>query len=146
MTEAPDEDAFYAAVGKRDPDYDGVFYVGVRTTGVFCRPSCPARLPRREHCEFVCSAQQAMLANYRPCKRCRPLSHPGETPAVVRKLVDAVDRGPKKRWRNADFEALNLHASTARRQFRRRFGLTFAEYARARRLGLRSRQFEPASA
>ncbi len=106
MTEAPDEDAFYAAVGERDPDYDGVFYVGVRTTGVFCRPSCPARPPKRENCEFFRSAQQAMLANHRPCERCRPLSHPGETPAVVLKLIDAVDREPEKRWRNADFEAL----------------------------------------
>jgi AraC family transcriptional regulator of adaptative response/methylated-DNA-[protein]-cysteine methyltransferase len=135
MTMPLDEEACYAALTKRNPEYEGVFYVGVRTTGVFCRPTCPARPPKRENCEFFADAQQAMLASYRPCKRCRPLSHPGETSEVVRLLVDAVERAPDKRWREADLDALHLHASTARRQFRKRFGMTFVEYARARRLG-----------
>jgi AraC family transcriptional regulator of adaptative response/methylated-DNA-[protein]-cysteine methyltransferase len=130
-----DEQTCYAALTARDPDYEGVFYVGVRTTGVFCRPTCPARPPKRENCEFFADPQQATLASYRPCKRCRPLSHPNETSAVVRLLVAAVERAPDKRWREADFDALHIHASTARRQFKRRFGMTFVEYARARRLG-----------
>jgi AraC family transcriptional regulator of adaptative response/methylated-DNA-[protein]-cysteine methyltransferase len=119
----------------RDPEYDGVFYVGVRTTGVFCRPTCPARKPKRENCEFFADAQAALLASYRPCARCRPLSHPNETSDVVRRLVAAVERDPDRRWRDADFDALAVHASTARRQFRKRFGMTFIAYARARRLG-----------
>jgi AraC family transcriptional regulator of adaptative response/methylated-DNA-[protein]-cysteine methyltransferase len=131
-----DEQTCYVAVTERDPDYEGVFYVGVRTTGVFCRPTCPARPPKRENCEFFADAQQAMLASYRPCKRCRPLSHPNETSDVVRLLVDAVERTPDKRWGDSDFDALSVHASTARRQFQKRFGMTFVEYARARRLGL----------
>src|SRR5262245_55872259 len=129
-------ETYYAAVLERNPDYDGVFYVGVRTTGVFCRPTCPARPPRPENCEFFRNAQQALLASYRPCKRCRPLSHPAETSVVVRQLVEAVERQPDKRWRDADFSLLNVHASTARRQFQKRFGMTFVEYARARRLGI----------
>ena len=131
----PDDETFYAALAARDPEYEGVFYVGVRTTGVFCRPTCPARPPKRENCEFFRDAQQALLASYRPCQRCRPLSLPDETSDVVRRLVDAVERTPDKRWRDADFDALDVHASTARRQFRKRFGMTFAAYARARRLG-----------
>jgi AraC family transcriptional regulator of adaptative response/methylated-DNA-[protein]-cysteine methyltransferase len=130
-----DEKSWYVALTGRDPDYEGVFYVGVRTTGVFCRPTCPARPPKRENCEFFATAQAALLASYRPCKRCRPLSHPNETSEVVRLLVAAVEREPEKRWRDADFDALHVHASTARRQFKRRFGMTFVEYARARRLG-----------
>jgi AraC family transcriptional regulator, regulatory protein of adaptative response / methylated-DNA-[protein]-cysteine methyltransferase len=130
-----DEETLYVALSERDPDYEGVFYVGVRTTGVFCRPTCPARPPKREHCEFFTDAQQALLASYRPCKRCRPLSHPDETSDVVRLLVDAVEREPDRRWRDSDFDALHVHASTARRQFRKRFGMTFVQYARARRLG-----------
>jgi AraC family transcriptional regulator of adaptative response/methylated-DNA-[protein]-cysteine methyltransferase len=125
----------YAALLGRDADYDGVFYVGVRTTGIFCRPTCPARKPKRENCEFFADAQAALLAAYRPCERCRPLSHPNETSGVVRRLVAAVEREPLKRWRDADFDALAVHASTARRQFQKRFGMTFVEYARARRLG-----------
>jgi AraC family transcriptional regulator of adaptative response/methylated-DNA-[protein]-cysteine methyltransferase len=130
-----DEEACYVALSERNPNYEGIFYVGVRTTGIFCRPTCPARPPKREHCEFFPDAQQAMLASYRPCKRCRPLSHPDETSDVVRLLADAVECEPTKRWRRADFDALHVHASTARRQFRKRFGMTFVQYARARRLG-----------
>jgi AraC family transcriptional regulator of adaptative response/methylated-DNA-[protein]-cysteine methyltransferase len=130
-----DHDTCYAALLGRDTGYDGVFYVGVRTTGIFCRPTCPARKPKRENCEFFADAQAALLASYRPCARCRPLSHPDETSDVVRRLVAAVEREPAKRWRNSDFDALAVHASTARRQFRKRFGMTFVEYARARRLG-----------
>jgi AraC family transcriptional regulator of adaptative response/methylated-DNA-[protein]-cysteine methyltransferase len=129
------EEACYLALTKRNPDYEGVFYVGVRSTGVFCRPTCPARPPKRENCEFFSDTQQALLASYRPCKRCRPLSHPNGTSDVVSQLVDAVEREPDKRWREADFDALHVHASTARRQFQKRFGMTFVEYARARRLG-----------
>jgi AraC family transcriptional regulator of adaptative response/methylated-DNA-[protein]-cysteine methyltransferase len=130
-----DEEACYLALTERNPEFEGVFYVGVRTTGVFCRPTCPACPPRRDNCEFFTDARQAMLASYRPCKRCRPLSHPNETSDVVRLLVGAVERAPDKRWRDADFDALHVHASTARRQFGKRFGLTFVAYARARRLG-----------
>ena len=68
-------------------------------------------------------------------QRCQPLSHPSETSDVVRLLVDAVEREPDKRWRDADFDALDMHASTARRLFEARFGMTFVQYARARRLG-----------
>jgi AraC family transcriptional regulator of adaptative response/methylated-DNA-[protein]-cysteine methyltransferase len=135
LADPPDEDAYYRALAERDPSFDGVFYVGVRTTGVFCRPICPARPPKPENCEYFADAQQALLASYRPCKRCRPLSHPNETSALVRLLVDAVEREPHKRWRQGDFDALDVHAATARRQFQRRFGMTFVQYARARRLG-----------
>jgi AraC family transcriptional regulator of adaptative response/methylated-DNA-[protein]-cysteine methyltransferase len=130
-----DQDTCYSALLGRNADYEGVFYVGVRTTGIFCRPTCPARKPKRENCEFFTDAHSALLASYRPCARCRPLSHPNETSDVVRKLVEAVEREPAKRWRDADFDALAVHASTARRQFQKRFGMTFVEYARARRLG-----------
>jgi AraC family transcriptional regulator of adaptative response/methylated-DNA-[protein]-cysteine methyltransferase len=136
QTQLPlNQDRCYTALLDRDADYDGVFYVGVRTTGIFCRPTCPARKPKRENCEFFADAQAALLAAYRPCARCRPLSHPNETSDVVRRLVDAVEREPHRRWRDADFDALAVHASTARRQFQKRFGMTFVEYARARRLG-----------
>ncbi|HJR71451.1 MAG TPA: bifunctional transcriptional activator/DNA repair enzyme AdaA, partial [Gammaproteobacteria bacterium] len=136
QTQLPlDQETCYAALLGRDAEYDGTFYVGVRTTGIFCRPTCPARKPKRENCEFFADAQSALLASYRPCARCRPLSHPDETSDVVRRLVAAVEADPTKRWRDADFDALAMHASTARRQFQKRFGMTFVEYARARRLG-----------
>jgi AraC family transcriptional regulator of adaptative response/methylated-DNA-[protein]-cysteine methyltransferase len=79
-----------------------------------------------------CVFRQRLWIEY---NRHRPLSHPEETSDVVRRLVAAVEAEPTKRWRDADFDALAVHASTARRQFQKRFGMTFVEYARARRLG-----------
>lgn len=135
----PDQAArqrFYRALLDRDHEYDGVFYVGVRTTGVFCRPTCPARKPLYANCEFFRTAKEALHASYRPCMRCRPLSHPNDVPEVVARLVDAVEREPERRWRDHDFRELGVDVSTARRHFKRRFGMTFVEYARARRMGL----------
>jgi len=64
----------------RDARFDGRFFVAVRTTGIYCRPICPAPLPRRENCRFVACAAAAEEAGYRPCLRCRPEASPG-TPA-----------------------------------------------------------------
>ena len=122
----------YRALLARDPAYEGLFFVGVKTTGVFCRPTCPARKPRFENCEFFESAAQALEAAYRPCLRCRPLDLPGESP--LQALLDEVERHPERRWTAEHFRALGIDESTARRQFKKRFGMTFVEYTRMRRL------------
>lgn len=129
-------DQYYQALLARDSAYDGVFYVGVKTTGVFCHATCPARKPKFENCVFYDTVQQALLAGFRPCKRCRPLSHPNRTPEIVQQLVEAVEAQPEKRWRSEDIRALCIDPSTARRQFQKRFGMSFIAYARARRLGI----------
>lgn len=127
---------YYQALIKKEAQYEGIFYVGVKTTGIFCRPTCSARKPKFDNCEFYETAQDALLASYRPCKRCNPLSHPGHVSKTVQRLVEAVEANPSKRWKESDFEKLSMDASTARRQFKKRFGMTFIEYARARRMGL----------
>jgi AraC family transcriptional regulator of adaptative response / DNA-3-methyladenine glycosylase II len=75
-----DPDTCYRALRARDPRFDGRFFTAVRTTGIYCRPICPARTPRRENCWFAPCAAAAEAAGYRPCRRCRPESAPG-TPA-----------------------------------------------------------------
>ena len=127
---------YYQALLDKNPAYEGIFYVGVKTTGVFCRPTCPARKPKFENCEFYQNAQQALLASFRPCLRCQPLSHPNQVSPLIKLLVDAVEAEPEKRWKDSDFRALSVDASTVKRQFQKRFGMTFVAYARARRLGL----------
>lgn len=131
---------YYQALISKNTEYEGLFYVGVKTTGIFCRPTCPARKPKFENCEFFDNAQQALLASFRPCQRCRPLSHPNHVSDVIRTLVEAVENNPEKRWNTQDFRALSIDESTARRQFKKRFGMTFVEYARARRMGLALKQ------
>ena len=127
---------YYKALIEKNSEYEGIFYVGVKSTGVFCRPTCPARKPKFENCEFYETAKEALLASFRPCQRCRPLSHPNQVSDVVRQLVEAVEQNPEKRWKTQDFRNLSMDESTARRQFKKRFGMTFIEYARSRRMGL----------
>lgn len=131
---------FYQALLDKNKDYEGTFFVGVKTTGVFCRPTCPARKPKFENCEFYNTAQEALLASFRPCMRCQPLSHPNQVSDLVRTLVEAVEADPSRRWKDKDFDELSVDASTARRQFKKRFGMTFVEYARARRMGIAIKQ------
>jgi len=136
MISAAKQKEYYRALLKKSPEYDGVFYVGVKSTGVFCRSTCTARKPQFASCEFYKTAKEALLASFRPCKRCRPLSPPNQASPLIQKLVAAVESNPEKRWRNRDFQELSVDASTARRQFQKRFNMTFVEYARARRMGI----------
>ena len=70
-------DRFYEALRRRDHEFDGEFFVGVRTTRVYCRSICPAPKPKRRNCVFYRSAAEAERAGYRPCLRCRPETTPG---------------------------------------------------------------------
>ncbi len=128
---------YYQALIEKNSAYEGIFYVGVKTTGVFCRPTCSARKPKLENCEFFKTVKEALLASFRPCQRCQPLSHPNQVSDVIKILVEAIESNPEKRWKEQDLrQLLSVDVSTARRQFKKRFGMTFVEYARARRMGL----------
>jgi AraC family transcriptional regulator of adaptative response / DNA-3-methyladenine glycosylase II len=72
-----DSDSFWQAVEAEDPRFDGWVFCGVRTTGIYCRPSCPARTPKRENVRFFATAAAAQAAGFRACKRCRPDATPG---------------------------------------------------------------------
>lgn len=125
----------YDILASHHGGFSDAFFVGVTSTGIFCRIGCPARLPKRENCEFYDSAAEALAAGFRACKRCHPASHAGEASVTVKHLIAAIENNPEKRWNEGDIKALGIDPSTARRQFKKRFGLTFTQYARARRLG-----------
>ena len=121
-----------------DASYDGLFYLGVRTTGVFCRPSCHAKKPRVENVEFFALPKQALFAGYRPCLKCHPLQAE-EEPAWVKRLIERVEKRPEARIRERDLRAMGIEPARVRRYFAARYGLTFQAYCRARRL---ARAFE----
>jgi AraC family transcriptional regulator, regulatory protein of adaptative response / methylated-DNA-[protein]-cysteine methyltransferase len=125
------ERAFYG----KDASYDGVFVTGVRTTGIFCRPSCPARKPLRRNLEFFGTVKDALFGGYRPCQRCRPLEADGRPPEWVERLLKAVDASSEPRLRAEDLRGLGVTPERARRYFKKSYGLTFGAYCRARRLG-----------
>ena len=135
LFDLPDDDVLYAALIARDPAYDGFAFVGVKSTGIFCRLTGPARKPKRENSVFYPSMVSAMEAGFRPCKRCRPLMQGGEKDPLVLKLLAALENEPDRKWSEGDVQAMNVDPSTVRRAFKRQFGITFLEMARLRRVG-----------
>src|SRR5688572_13873532 len=131
MKMLPPASEMYRALSERDSSYDGVFVTAVKTTGIFCRPGCPARKPNRESVEFFRTPREALLAGYRPCKRCRPMDPIQRPPEWVSKLTSKIDREPSQRIRSADLRAMAIDPARASRYFKRHYGMTFQAYHRA---------------
>ena len=121
------------AFSKKDQGYDGVFYVAVRTTGIFCRPSCPSR-PKLVNVEFHPSIRECLFAGYRPCRRCRPLETNGAPPAWAGELIARVEATPDARIGAAELRALGVSLERARRWFKRHYGMSFAAWCRGFRM------------
>ncbi|WP_262296705.1 bifunctional transcriptional activator/DNA repair enzyme AdaA [Microvirga sesbaniae] len=130
-----DDDTLFAALIARDPSYDGFAYVGVKTTGIFCRLTCPARKPKRQNVVFFSCRDAAQDAGFRPCLRCRPLDLRRPTSGALDPLRDRIRAEPERRWSAEDVRALGYDPSTVRRAFQREYGVTFVQYARSQRLG-----------
>ncbi|WP_342075885.1 trifunctional transcriptional activator/DNA repair protein Ada/methylated-DNA--[protein]-cysteine S-methyltransferase [Yoonia sp. SS1-5] len=134
LFDLPSDDTLYEALLRRDPRYDGRAYVGVSTTGVFCRLTCPARKPLRAHCSFYPDLGACLDAGFRPCKRCHPLAPAAAADPAIKDLMAALDADPGYRWGEADLVRRGYDPSTIRRSFKRHFGMTFLDMARQRRL------------
>lgn len=138
-------DICYQALKTRDRRFDGRFYTAVLTTGIFCRPICPAVTPKRENVEFYPSAEAAIAHGFRPCLRCRPEAAPGSPAsagvhATVARAVRLIDQGALDNGSIADLaERLGVGDRHLRRIFKEHTGVTPQEHAKARRL-LRARQ------
>jgi AraC family transcriptional regulator of adaptative response/methylated-DNA-[protein]-cysteine methyltransferase len=138
----------YAALQARDPAYDGRFFTAVKTTGIYCRPVCPARTPKPENCLFLPSAAAAEAAGYRACKRCRPEAAPGSpaalgTAASVRRALRLIDGGALDAEQMGEAPPLQALAGKlgvgdrqVRRLFARHLGVSPVAVAQARRLAL----------
>lgn len=135
MKQLPSASTMYRAVLSRDSKFEGVFFIGVRTTGIFCRPTCGAKKPKAENIEYFGTPQEALYAGYRPCQRCQPLEKNGKVPELVRRLSDMIDQSPSEKITGAQLRNSGIDPSTARRQFQRYYGMTFHAYHRARRMG-----------
>lgn len=117
MKTLPRPDAMYRALVERDPAYEGVFVVAVRTTSIYCRPTCTARKPRRKNVEFFATAAEAEAEGYRACRRCRPREPVGAPPGWLRfELADGVSSARARRW------------------FRKHHGVTYRAWRRGARL------------
>lgn len=131
----PSDDILYEALVARDAAYEGFAWAAVKTTGIFCRLTCPARKPKRGNTTFYGTIAECLEAGFRPCSRCRPMLKLGETDPMVTRLLNALDADPHRRWSEDDVGSLGVDPSTARRAFKRQFGMSFLEIARLRRMG-----------
>ncbi len=136
-----DTETCYRALAARDARFDGLFFVGVTTTRIYCRPICTARTPGRDRCKFFASAAAAEHGGFRPCLRCRPELAPGHAP------VDALGRTARLAAARIEAGALNddgtletlarelgISARQLRRAIRQEFGVSPVELAQTRRL------------
>ena len=138
----PPSETMYRALVDRDPSFEGIFFVGVRTTGIFCRPTCTAKKPARENVDFFPTPGEALHSGYRPCLRCHPMDPDKRPPRLIERLRTEVERAPDGRLTDKELAAMAIDPSTARRQFKRHYGMTFQAYHRARRMGLALREVQ----
>jgi len=136
----PSSETMYRALVSRDPSFEGIFYAGVRTTGIFCRPTCSAKKPARENVDFFATPSEALHGGYRPCLRCHPMDPDKRPPKLIERLRAEVERASGGRLTDKELAAMAIDPSTARRQFKRHYGMTFQAYHRARRMGLALRE------
>jgi AraC family transcriptional regulator of adaptative response/methylated-DNA-[protein]-cysteine methyltransferase len=133
MTSAyPTDDARWTALTARDPQADGAFYYAVTTTGVFCRPSCASRLPRREHVAYFDDPAAARAAGFRPCKRCQPEGLPRDL-EIVNRACAVLDAHPERLTLAQLGDAVHVSPFHLQRLFKRVVGVSPRQYQAAQR-------------
>ncbi len=123
-------DQMYRASYEKNSDFEGVFWMGVKTTGIFCRPTCTARKPKPENVEFFDNTKDAIKKGYRPCKVCKPLENPDETPPEIQKLMDELSVNPETKFKDIDLVERGLQPITVKRWFLKHHGMTFHAFQR----------------
>ena len=127
-------DIMYQACLDKDTSFEGVFYTAVKTTGIFCRPSCTARKPKKENVEFLKTTKECILKGYRPCKVCKPLEKLNETPTYIKQIIDELTENPGIKFKDYDLVKRGLEPNQIRRWFLKNHGITFQAYQRMFRI------------
>ena len=124
----------YKALVDKDVSYEGTFIAAVKTTGIFCRPTCAARKPKKENVEFYSTTKEAILKGYRPCKVCNPLEKLGETPNYIKNILKELNDNPSLKFKDWDLTQQGVEPSKIRRWFLKNHGITFQAYQRMYRI------------
>lgn len=135
-----DDKACYAALSAHDARFDGRFFVGVSSTGIYCRPICHARLPKEENCTFFASAAAAENAGYRPCLKCRPELAPGGAPVdaagrIARKAASIMEEDCLAEYKISELsKMLGVSDRHLRRAFSEEYGVSPVQYLQTLKL------------
>ncbi len=128
-------DYMYERVRANDNTYDGLFFTCVKSTQVFCVPSCKAKTPLKKNIEFVNTANEALKKGYRPCKRCHPLNKPFFTPDWLNEVKQFLMTNLNRRVPDTELaDLVNQDISTIRRYFKTQHGLLIKDFHRKNRL------------
>jgi len=127
-------DEYYQALLNRDSEYVGIFFVGVRTTSVFCIATCRARKPKRENVVFFRQYKEALDHGFRPCKICCPTEHASPTPKEVQAAIQLVKKHPKEKITDQRLREEAISPDLVRRWFKKQYGLTFHAFQRMYRI------------
>lgn len=125
----------YKALCDKDTAFEGIFIACVKTTGIFCRPTCRARKPKFENVEYVTEARDALRLGYRPCKICAPMQTSIEVPDWIKKVLSAVEKSEGHRLNDQSLRDMNIDPNRVRRWFKKEHNMTFQAYLRSLRVG-----------
>ncbi len=124
----------YKALVEKDVSFEGIFYAGIKTTGIFCRPSCTARKPKPENVEYFETSKDAILNGYRACKVCNPLINVGSSPDFIKIIIAKINADPSTKIKDYDLVKLGIEPNRVRRWFKAQHGITFQSYQRMMRI------------
>jgi AraC family transcriptional regulator of adaptative response/methylated-DNA-[protein]-cysteine methyltransferase len=124
----------YSALVEKDPGFEGIFFAAIKTTGIFCRPTCTARKPLKENVEFFQTSREAILHGYRPCRICAPLNKSGSMPDKIKIILDELNNNSFLKLNDNDLLARGVEPSMIRRWFKKYHGITFHGYQRMMRI------------
>ncbi len=124
----------YKAIVEKDTSFEGVFFTAVKTTGIFCRPSCTARKPKLENVEFLKTSKECILKGYRACKVCNPLENLHQTPEAFQQIINELTKNPSIKFKDYDLKKKGIEPSQIRRWFLKNHGITFQAYQRMFRI------------
>ena len=125
---------YYNALVQKDEKFIGSFFVGVKTTGIFCISICTARKPKFENVEFFTEAKELLQHGYRPCKVCKPTENANETPAYILKAIDLFKQKGMEKLKDYEVRQNGLSPEKIRRWFNKNYGITFQAYQRMVRI------------
>lgn len=124
----------YRILGKQDLSYEGIFITAVKSTGIFCRPSCRAKKPNPENVVFFDTAKLALEHGFRPCKVCKPMEKLEETPPAIKAVIKELQGNPYLRIKDQDLLDRGIEPSKIRRWFKKHHNMTFQAYQRMLRI------------
>ncbi len=134
MNQLPTQENMYQALLDKNSQFEGIFFAGIKTTGIFCRPTCRARKPKKENVEYFSSTKDAIAYGYRPCKICHPMSHAGKTPEWVQQVLTEVESNSEGKMKDYQLVQKGFDPARVRRWFKKEHGITFQAYLRSLRI------------